>query len=142
VTDSVRVHLVLTQYRLDLPRADVDRMIANKEYELLLGFDQLKVQQEHDLAFQGFKEAPISFAPSFKFDVGTHNYDTSCVLLSPRSPVCSRTPPSAGRADDVASTHAVKSSASRPGPTASCTWACATTLCAPSSGTRAILRSS
>ncbi|GAA5845905.1 hypothetical protein JCM9279_002419 [Rhodotorula babjevae] len=64
-------------YRLDLPRADVDRMIAHKEYDLLLGFDQLKVQQEHDLAFQGFKEAPISFAPSFKFDVGTHNYDTS-----------------------------------------------------------------
>ncbi|KPV72858.1 uncharacterized protein RHOBADRAFT_66874 [Rhodotorula graminis WP1] len=64
-------------YRLDLPRADVDRMIGNKEYDLLLGFDQLRVQQEHDLAFEGFAEAPISFAPTFKFDVGTHNYDTS-----------------------------------------------------------------
>ncbi|GAA5911997.1 hypothetical protein JCM8208_006453 [Rhodotorula glutinis] len=74
---EVLVWLGDLNYRLDLPRADVDRMIANKEYDLLLGFDQLRVQQEHDLAFEGFAEAPISFPPTFKFDVGTDKYDTS-----------------------------------------------------------------
>ncbi|TNY22252.1 Endonuclease/exonuclease/phosphatase [Rhodotorula diobovata] len=64
-------------YRVDLPRADVDRMVRDKEYDLLLRFDQLRIQQEHELAFQGFREAPITFAPSFKFDNGTQNYDTS-----------------------------------------------------------------
>ncbi|GJN94692.1 hypothetical protein Rhopal_007783-T1 [Rhodotorula paludigena] len=64
-------------YRVDLPRADVDRMVKNKEHELLLHFDQLRIQKQHGLAFQDFEEAPITFPPSFKFDVGTQIYDTS-----------------------------------------------------------------
>ena len=28
------------------------------------------------LIFQDFKEAPINFKPTFKFDVGTDDYDT------------------------------------------------------------------
>lgn len=30
------------QYRIDLPRADVDRMVRDKEYDLLLRFDQVR----------------------------------------------------------------------------------------------------
>ncbi|SCV67135.1 BQ2448_5781 [Microbotryum intermedium] len=64
-------------YRIDLPRADVLRMTEAKEWDMLLRFDQLKIQQKHKLAFADFVEAPITFPPTFKFDVGTSTYDTS-----------------------------------------------------------------
>ncbi|GAA6054854.1 hypothetical protein JCM3770_004109 [Rhodotorula araucariae] len=64
-------------YRIDLPRTDVDRMVKNKEHDLLLHFDQLQIQKQHGLAFQGFEESPITFPPTFKFDNGTQDYDTS-----------------------------------------------------------------
>ncbi|GAA5852023.1 hypothetical protein JCM8547_000130 [Rhodosporidiobolus lusitaniae] len=64
-------------YRIDLPRKDVERMVEKKEWELLQRFDQLRIQQQHRLAFSDFEEAPITFPPTFKFDVGTEVYDTS-----------------------------------------------------------------
>ncbi|BGP44054.1 hypothetical protein JCM10449v2_008111 [Rhodotorula kratochvilovae] len=60
---EVLVWLGDLNYRIDLPRVDVDRM--------------LRVQKQHGLAFQGFEEAPITFPPTFKFDNGTQDYDTS-----------------------------------------------------------------
>ncbi|GAA5831599.1 hypothetical protein JCM11251_000764 [Rhodosporidiobolus azoricus] len=64
-------------YRIDLPRKEVDRMIEGKEWELLQRFDQLRIQRHHHLAFADFEEARIDFPPSFKFDIGTQTYDTS-----------------------------------------------------------------
>ncbi|BGO96216.1 hypothetical protein JCM10020v2_007953 [Rhodotorula toruloides] len=64
-------------YRLELPREEVERMIAAEQYDLLLQFDQLEAQKKHGLAFDDFEESAISFAPTFKFDVGTDTYDTS-----------------------------------------------------------------
>ncbi|GAA6016682.1 hypothetical protein JCM10207_000146 [Rhodosporidiobolus poonsookiae] len=64
-------------YRIDLPRKDVERMVEAKEWELLQRFDQLRIQRQHHLAFADFEEAPIAFPPTFKFDVGTQVYDTS-----------------------------------------------------------------
>ncbi|KAL4066753.1 hypothetical protein J3A83DRAFT_4374808 [Scleroderma citrinum] len=39
------------------------------EYAQALAFDQLKKQMETSSAFSGFREAPINFAPTFKYDV-------------------------------------------------------------------------
>ncbi|SGY38778.1 BQ5605_C003g02070 [Microbotryum silenes-dioicae] len=64
-------------YRIELPRADVLRMTEAKEWDMLLQFDQLKIQQKYKLAFAEFVEAPITFPPTFKFDIGTLTYDTS-----------------------------------------------------------------
>ncbi|GAA6050694.1 hypothetical protein NBRC10513_004222 [Rhodotorula toruloides] len=64
-------------YRLELPREEVERMIAAQQYDLLLQFDQLEAQKKHGLAFADFEEPAITFAPTFKFDVGTDSYDTS-----------------------------------------------------------------
>ncbi|GAA5962330.1 hypothetical protein JCM21900_003091 [Sporobolomyces salmonicolor] len=63
-------------YRVDLPRPEVIRMIRSKEWDLLLRFDQLNIQKAHGLAFCEFEEARIAFPPTFKFDVGTSDYDT------------------------------------------------------------------
>jgi len=30
-----------------------------------------------DLAFMGYKEGPLLFRPTYRYDVGTDNYDTS-----------------------------------------------------------------
>lgn len=64
-------------YRIELPRADVLRMIEQDDLKMLQRFDQLRIQRENGLAFQEFEEAPITFPPTFKFDVGTSTYDTS-----------------------------------------------------------------
>lgn len=39
------------------------------EYAQALAFDQLKAQMQNNSAFAGFHEAPINFAPTFKYDV-------------------------------------------------------------------------
>ncbi|KAK4056169.1 hypothetical protein OIO90_002900 [Microbotryomycetes sp. JL221] len=64
-------------YRLDLPREQVIRFVNQKSWDMLLPFDQLELSKQHDLAFQGFQEAAIRFAPTFKFDRNSDTYDTS-----------------------------------------------------------------
>ncbi|GAA6030598.1 hypothetical protein JCM8097_006227 [Rhodosporidiobolus ruineniae] len=64
-------------YRIDLPRKEVERMIETKEWDFLQRFDQLRIQRQHQLAFADFEEPKIEHPPSFKFDVGTSTYDTS-----------------------------------------------------------------
>ena len=44
---------------------------------------QLKIQKLHGLAWSDFEEGPIKFPPSYKFDIGTQEYDTRCVPLRP-----------------------------------------------------------
>ncbi|GAA5913466.1 uncharacterized protein JCM6883_004396 [Sporobolomyces salmoneus] len=64
-------------YRLELPRAEVEQLIANQDWERLRQFDQLELQKQHHLAFSDFEEATIDFPPTYKFDKGTSDYDTS-----------------------------------------------------------------
>ncbi len=49
--------------------------------------DQLSVALRKGEAFKGFQEGPLVFPPTFKYDVGTDNYDTSIkvsiILLVP-----------------------------------------------------------
>lgn len=57
-------------FRLDVTRLHADWLIARQDYEQALGFDQLlKVMKEGAKEFAGFKEAPINFPPTFKYDV-------------------------------------------------------------------------
>ncbi|KAL8287480.1 hypothetical protein RQP46_003338 [Phenoliferia psychrophenolica] len=65
------------EYRVELPRSDVLRMVEKAEWDLLLRFDQLKIQKQHGLAWTDFEESPITFPPTYKFDKGTSTYDTS-----------------------------------------------------------------
>jgi len=38
---------------------------------------KLKIARENQRAFFGFQEGPLSFAPTYKYDIGTDVYDTS-----------------------------------------------------------------
>mmetsp|Transcript_7824 Transcript_7824/g.11945 ORF Transcript_7824/g.11945 Transcript_7824/m.11945 type:complete len:632 (-) Transcript_7824:26-1921(-) len=72
-------------YRVDLPREiaefSVSEMESSSDAEKirmeLLRHDQLLRSVAEGAAFPGFAEGKISFPPTFKFDKGTMNYDTS-----------------------------------------------------------------
>lgn len=73
-------------YRIDTMSRDTV-VIAVKQNNLakLLERDQLLVARRRNPAFKlrAFDEMPIEFAPTYKYDVGTDNYDTSEKKRSP-----------------------------------------------------------
>ncbi|RMD43684.1 hypothetical protein DV735_g1441, partial [Chaetothyriales sp. CBS 134920] len=67
-------------YRIDtVPRDTVIKMIKANEIGKLLERDQIMLSRRRVSGFRlsSFVEFPISFAPTYKYDVGTDNYDTS-----------------------------------------------------------------
>ena len=66
-------------YRIDLPRDIVMNAIRRNDIEKLLEHDQLLVQRRKNpgLRLRPFSEAPITFAPTYKYNVGSDEYDTS-----------------------------------------------------------------
>ncbi|GAA6010535.1 hypothetical protein JCM11491_006985 [Sporobolomyces phaffii] len=64
-------------YRLEMPRKEVVQLIESQTWARLHQFDQLNLQKQHRLAFSDFEESAIDFAPTYKFDRGTSDYDSS-----------------------------------------------------------------
>lgn len=63
-------------YRIDLDRDSVREHIMEKNYHVLLEYDQLTLHIKEGLVFRGFYEGPINFAPTYKYDLGTNIYDS------------------------------------------------------------------
>lgn len=73
-------------YRIDaIPRDTVINMINKGELGKLLERDQIMVSRRRVSGFRlsPFIEAPITFAPTYKYDVGTDQYDSSEKKRSP-----------------------------------------------------------
>ena len=67
-------------YRIDaIPRDTIINMIQRREFAKLLKNDQIMVSRRRISGFRlsAFTEAPIWFAPTYKYDVGSDNYDSS-----------------------------------------------------------------
>ncbi|EXJ69951.1 uncharacterized protein A1O5_07024 [Cladophialophora psammophila CBS 110553] len=67
-------------YRIDaIPRDAVINMIKRNELDKLLKQDQIMVSRRRVSGFRlaQFVELPITFAPTYKYDVGTDEYDSS-----------------------------------------------------------------
>eukprot|EP01133_Synstelium_polycarpum_P001192 gene1192-1373_t len=64
-------------YRIPLPDQEVKDRIKKKDFYTLFLHDQLFNQMKAGAAFEGFQEPPISFAPTYKYDAGTEDYDSS-----------------------------------------------------------------
>ena len=66
-------------YRIDLPRETVLSAIRRNDLEKLLEHDQLLVQRRKNPGFRlrPFSEPPITFLPTYKYNVGSEEYDTS-----------------------------------------------------------------
>jgi synaptojanin len=50
---------------------------------MLLAADQLNYAMTSGTAFSGYTEGPIVFRPTYRYDVGTDNYDTSEKMRTP-----------------------------------------------------------
>jgi len=67
-------------YRIDGPRPDVQECIDRNTavgHRTLLGQDQLRAEMRRGAVFDGFKEGPLNFKPTYKFDKDCNQYDTS-----------------------------------------------------------------
>lgn len=66
-------------YRISLPNERCRHLVDAGAFDELFKVDQLAQELDNpkDGAFRGFKEGPIKFYPTYKFDKGTSNYDTS-----------------------------------------------------------------
>ncbi|XP_050560940.1 inositol polyphosphate 5-phosphatase E isoform X4 [Spodoptera frugiperda] len=77
-------------FRLGEPRAALLRWIEQTEFPLphhlphgLLHADQLTAVLEDGAAFRDFREAPITFPPTYKYDPGSQQFDTSSKQRAP-----------------------------------------------------------
>ncbi|KAG5858030.1 hypothetical protein ANANG_G00025780 [Anguilla anguilla] len=65
-------------YRLyDIGAELVKNLIAEKDFQSLQEHDQLRKQMKEGAVFSGFVEGDISFQPTYKYDTGTDQWDTS-----------------------------------------------------------------
>ncbi len=62
---------------MDLTTDEVKRMLILNEYSALLEHDELQCQINLKRAFVGFMEGAISHSPTYKYDVGTDDWDSS-----------------------------------------------------------------
>ncbi|KTW29766.1 hypothetical protein T552_00973 [Pneumocystis carinii B80] len=72
-------------YRIDMRRDTILEHIRNKDYQSLFEKDQLILQRKKNPGFRLrlFSEAEINFPPTYKYDIGTDEYDTSEKKRSP-----------------------------------------------------------
>ncbi|CAK9442306.1 uncharacterized protein LODBEIA_P60490 [Lodderomyces beijingensis] len=64
-------------YRLQLPNYQCRDFIQSGAFDELMQYDQLTEERHKRGAFQEFTEGVIKFYPTYKFDKGTSDYDTS-----------------------------------------------------------------
>lgn len=66
-------------YRIEMPRDNVVHRVKVNDIAPLLERDQLLKERKNNPGFRlrVFNELPLTFYPTYKYDVGTDNYDTS-----------------------------------------------------------------
>ncbi|XP_023367934.1 type II inositol 1,4,5-trisphosphate 5-phosphatase isoform X2 [Otolemur garnettii] len=65
-------------YRIEeLDVEKVKKLIEEKAFETLYAYDQLKIQVAAKTIFEGFTEGELTFQPTYKYDTGSDNWDTS-----------------------------------------------------------------
>ncbi|KAK2590304.1 Inositol-1,4,5-trisphosphate 5-phosphatase 1 [Conoideocrella luteorostrata] len=64
-------------YRIGLGLEKAKALVKKRDLATLYENDQLNLQMVAGLAFPFYSEARIGFMPTYKFDVGTDNYDSS-----------------------------------------------------------------
>ncbi|XP_063713235.1 phosphatidylinositol 4,5-bisphosphate 5-phosphatase A-like isoform X2 [Symsagittifera roscoffensis] len=65
-------------FRIDeIPNLEVKRLVEEGQLQHLLNHDQLNFSIASGRSFSPFQEGEICFPPTYKFNVGTQDYDTS-----------------------------------------------------------------
>ncbi|KAF9452987.1 phosphatidylinositol phosphate phosphatase [Macrolepiota fuliginosa MF-IS2] len=71
------IWLADTNYRIDLDNPAVRAYAEADDFDPLFAADQLRHVIDTGAAFVGYEEGPLLFRPTYRYDVGTNNYDTS-----------------------------------------------------------------
>ncbi|XP_051903031.1 synaptojanin-1 isoform X3 [Hippocampus zosterae] len=64
-------------YRINLPNEEVKELIRQQNWDALTAGDQLFDQKNAGTVFRGFIEGKLDFAPTYKYDLFSEDYDTS-----------------------------------------------------------------
>jgi hypothetical protein len=65
-------------YRVAMPRKDVDAALLAGDIDVLRNVDQLTAERRDGRVFRGaWREGPLSFPPTYKFDTHCDVYDSS-----------------------------------------------------------------
>eukprot|EP00051_Salpingoeca_urceolata_P016028 m.210977 g.210977 ORF g.210977 m.210977 type:complete len:1408 (+) comp18570_c2_seq2:346-4569(+) len=70
-------------YRISMDAAKCKGLIAQKNFRELVAADQLRKGQLAKSCFAGYREAPIHFAPTYKYQINSDNWDTTEAKRSP-----------------------------------------------------------
>ncbi|KAJ7752739.1 SacI homology domain-containing protein [Mycena maculata] len=71
------IWLADTNYRIDFDNDTARSLVASDDFDSLLAGDQLRQAIDSGAAFAGYEEGPLLFRPTYRYDLGTDNYDTS-----------------------------------------------------------------
>ncbi|OJA19346.1 hypothetical protein AZE42_00462 [Rhizopogon vesiculosus] len=71
------IWLADTNYRIGLDNESVRALSEGDDFDALVAADQLRQAIDNGDAFAGYEEGPLLFRPTYKYDLGTDNYDTS-----------------------------------------------------------------
>ncbi|KAI7888825.1 Endonuclease/exonuclease/phosphatase [Mucor mucedo] len=64
-------------YRVNLNEAVIKNYVSQNKLTFLLDYDQLSIERDAGRTFPMFDEGEIEFPPTYKYDAGTNQYDTS-----------------------------------------------------------------
>ncbi|XP_031320668.1 type II inositol 1,4,5-trisphosphate 5-phosphatase isoform X6 [Camelus dromedarius] len=65
-------------YRIEeLDVEKVKKLIEEKAFQTLYAYDQLRAQVAAKAVFEGFEEGELTFQPTYKYDTGSNDWDTS-----------------------------------------------------------------
>ena len=64
-------------YRINGTRKMIEELIKSEMTEVLVANDQLSIAKRSGEAWKGFLEGALMFKPTYKYDEGTDQYDTS-----------------------------------------------------------------
>ncbi|XP_070224491.1 type II inositol 1,4,5-trisphosphate 5-phosphatase isoform X2 [Bos mutus] len=65
-------------YRIEDPDVEkVKKLIEEKAFQTLYAYDQLRAQVAAKAVFEGFSEGELTFQPTYKYDTGSDDWDTS-----------------------------------------------------------------
>ncbi|KAA6310197.1 MAG: hypothetical protein EZS28_056354 [Streblomastix strix] len=62
---------------MEMQRKDIERALLSGKLERLLTFDQLNMERYYKRSFNDFEEMRITWGPTYRFNVGSHVFDTS-----------------------------------------------------------------
>jgi hypothetical protein len=76
-TDDAAIWLGDFNYRVNISRAEALRLTAARDLDPLLRLDQLRHEQREGRTFPGFSEQPLTFLPTYKYNLNSDTYDDS-----------------------------------------------------------------